>query len=631
MKLFNLKYIVIILALVVIATLLSVNQTFHQQETVYSDLWHSLSGQRDRNPQVVIVSLDEETLNQQPDEPLVFWGPYFASAIERLRQAGAGPIGLDFIFSFNAEAWFQKHELDPTLAMNFEAPIRQQLFQGDVVLAAAIDFNSQGEATLLLPIDSLWRFLPNGLADVGLLNLSEDQDGVVRQFIPQLLENDIDPRFGFATLLASKSGTTQIDAQATERFNIGYLGGPGTIPSISFSRLLDETAFTEQEQALLKNKIIIISAEHAAHQDRHQTPYDRFQLGGETGLMTGPMPKLMNGAEIQANIIETLLSGRSPRQVTLGYQLGFLFILIVAIVLLFFRLSVWKAAIAALIIVLALTVPGYLAFTADSLFPVFLPQLIVAIAFTGIIGLRLTGEERERRHMRKVFGRYIPDTVVDKLMAKGARPDLGEMVDVTIMFSDIRNFTTLSEILGPRKILALLNAYYERSCERIMAHGGIIDKFMGDGIMVIFGSPEKYPDHARRALQAAIEMRDVAQDFQTWVNQHHPDLELPEFDIGIGINTGEALAGNIGFAKRSDFATIGDTTNTAARLEGLTKTLGWKIVASAATIDAAGDIVITDGQDTCKVKGRDQEVDVFEVVDLKTGEPLTTGLSETSS
>ena len=163
----------------------------------------------------------------------------------------------------------------------------------------------------------------------------------------------------------------------------------------------------------------------------------------------------------------------------------------------------------------------------------------------------------------------------------------------------------------------MLNAYFSEVNRAILEQGGIINKYIGDAVMVIFGAPEPLPDHARRALKAALAMQRIAQDFRAWMQQHFPDRDLPEFRIGIGLHTGNAVIGNVGSAQRMEYTAIGDTVNTASRLESASKDLGWTIVASTATITAAGPDILTSGHETIHVKGREQAVEVFEVIGVK--------------
>jgi adenylate cyclase len=243
------------------------------------------------------------------------------------------------------------------------------------------------------------------------------------------------------------------------------------------------------------------------------------------------------------------------------------------------------------------------------------------------LGIKLTGEEREKIRLRKIFSRYVDDDVVEKLVASGRLPDLGgEVCHITVLFADIRNFTTISEKLKPRQVVEMLNYYLSRACDSIQTKGGTVDKFIGDAVMAVFGAPVSYPDHARRALEAALELEKKARDLRTWMQHHFSGNGLPEFAIGIGLHTGEAIVGNIGSSKRLEYTAIGDTVNAAARLESLTKELGWTIVASKSTIEAAPGVV-TGRKEIRMVKGRQELVEVFEVLGLNGSsiEKLTLG------
>jgi adenylate cyclase len=185
---------------------------------------------------------------------------------------------------------------------------------------------------------------------------------------------------------------------------------------------------------------------------------------------------------------------------------------------------------------------------------------------------------------------------------------------VTVLFSDIRGFTTMSEKLTPHEVVEMLNAYFTRVCEPILAQGGTIDKYIGDAVMAVFGSTVSYPDHARRGLKAALGMQKEAEAFKEWMGKRFPDRGLGEFRIGIGLYTGDALVGNIGAPKRLEFATIGDTVNAASRLEGITKEMKVVIAAAETTVNAAGMGVVVGKIETMTVKGRKEPIRVYEVL-----------------
>ena len=175
-----------------------------------------------------------------------------------------------------------------------------------------------------------------------------------------------------------------------------------------------------------------------------------------------------------------------------------------------------------------------------------------------------------------MFGRYVSNQVVEALLKSGNRPELGgQSQPMTVLFSDIRNFTTISERLNAKEVVEMLNTYFERACAPLLAEGGSIDKFIGDAIMVEFGSPLPLDDHALRGVRAATALRSVAEEFSVWMTQRFPDRNLPTFAVGIGLHSGEAVIGNIGSPTRMEFTAIGDTVNLASRLEGMTKAVSY--------------------------------------------------------
>lgn len=217
---------------------------------------------------------------------------------------------------------------------------------------------------------------------------------------------------------------------------------------------------------------------------------------------------------------------------------------------------------------------------------------------------------REREMLKVGFARYVSKDVVDALLAKGESPEVhGERREVTILFSDIRNFTTLAERLRPEEVVDLLNEYFERMIEVVFRHQGTLDKFIGDGLMVLFGAPLADPDHAAHAVAAALEMQvEVAALREKWRRDG-----LPVIEIGVGVHTGAAIVGNIGSSRRLEYTAIGDTVNLAARIESATKELGRSILVSDSTQAAVATQFDTEPLGEIRVKGRDAPVAVFSV------------------
>jgi adenylate cyclase len=623
------------LAVVVTAAMFGLSWTgwLEGPENFYSDLWHRLAGVRYQPQHVAIVALDEATLKQY-SEPLVCWTPHFARAVEVLRRVGARIIGLDYFYQVSIADWLKTLDLPPDhSSLKYDEPLMKQLSLGKIILAAYRSSDGQSRSRIMLPIPAYWRALPGRKRDLGLINLFNDDDGVIRRYVPALSDDQGQAMLTFAKLLALRAQDLDVQAELAgleqeadlpawsaddpraDVLNrlpiIGFVGPPNTIPRLSMGRLLAEGAENDEAVKGLKDKIVIIAFEPDTSQDIHQTPYSLSFWLWPGNDMSGP--------EVHANIVETLITGIYPKPVPISLDSLYLAGVILTGAAIFYLLRPLGGLAAGVVLAVFAGVPAYLVFKNYWLLPTAQVQLGILLTYMGTLGMKLTGEERERARLRKIFSRYVDDEVVERLLASGKLPDLGgEVFQVTVLFADIRNFTTISEKLGPRQVVEMLNKYLGQACDCILAQGGTVDKFIGDAVMAVFGAPVSYPDHARRALQAALTMAEKAKELRTWMKQHYGGLDLPEFNIGIGLHTGEAIVGNIGSPKRLEFTAIGDTVNAASRLESLTKELGWGIVAGKSTIEAAPG-VITGGKEIRQVKGRKEAIEVFEVTGLNEG------------
>jgi adenylate cyclase len=220
-------------------------------------------------------------------------------------------------------------------------------------------------------------------------------------------------------------------------------------------------------------------------------------------------------------------------------------------------------------------------------------------------------EAFERQRVRDTFARFVPPEVVGEVLDR-ADEDLrlgGRSVEVTVLFSDIRGFTTFSETRQPEEVLEILNRYHEQMTDAVMDHGGTLISFIGDGIMAVFGAPIEQEDHADRALAAAKEMLSVRLPrFNEWMRGGGGG---EEFQIGIGLNSGPVVAGNIGSLQRLDYTAIGDTVNTAARLEGMTKGTEHDLFVAESTRELLRDGSDLTFVDSMPVRGRAQTIKVW--------------------
>ncbi|MEW6040639.1 MAG: adenylate/guanylate cyclase domain-containing protein, partial [Elusimicrobiota bacterium] len=239
------------------------------------------------------------------------------------------------------------------------------------------------------------------------------------------------------------------------------------------------------------------------------------------------------------------------------------------------------------------------------------PGLSIILSFSGVMGYRLLTEEKEKRWIKKTFSYYLSPTVIDELAGNPDKLRLGgERKILTVLFSDIRNFTTISEKLNPEEVVGILNEYLSAMTDIVFKHSGTLDKFIGDAIMAFWGAPIYSEDHAEKAVECALEMIDKLKELQEeWKRQNKPII-----DIGIGINTGEMVVGNLGSHQRMDYTVIGDNVNLGSRLEGLNKQYATHIIISEATNEAIKHKFKSKSLGQVSVKGKEKPVTIFELL-----------------
>ena len=589
-------------------------------EVVYQDLWVRLGTERPVK-HVALVELDEAALQSYPDDPLVFWTPQFARAIGVLRQAGVQVIGLDFHFSVSPEQWMAKVAGPGSRAARaHDQAFRRELSSGKVVLAGM-----QPGAEAFLPAPDYLVVLPDFdvRAHVGAADLVGDPDGALRRMSAlapgALLAQESAVRLlSLPMLLAIRASGQDPGAQAWKfggrqlraddpPWRLAWSGPPMTVERLSMKALLAEDALNNPRVRALAGKVVVIGPAYVGANDLHLTPYGY-------GLFQA---RLMSGAEVHAQSVEALLSGRFVDEVPQWARMAAtLLVLAIGLAVWRFRSPLQGLATLAVLVLLLAVFAAWL-YPRGWILPVAQMQLATLLLFLGMYGLRFSLGERERNRVRAMFSRYVSDSVVQAMLASPDMPRLGgQAAELTVLFSDIRNFTTLSERLQPEEVVEMANRWFELVCEILREEGGLIDKFIGDAVMAEFGVPLAQPDHARRAVRAALRMAAVAEELRGWLRQRFPGRDLPEFAVGVGLHSGVAVIGNIGSSQRMEYTAIGDTVNLASRLEGLTKTLGCVVVASRATVDQVGPGLKTGRCETLRVKGREQPVEVLEIVGL---------------
>jgi adenylate cyclase len=225
-------------------------------------------------------------------------------------------------------------------------------------------------------------------------------------------------------------------------------------------------------------------------------------------------------------------------------------------------------------------------------------------------------EQREKKYIRQTFSKFVSKSVVDELLKDPDKLKLGgEKKILTVLFSDIRGFTTISERLTPEALVEHLNEYLQAMTDIVFKYLGTLDKYVGDEIMAFWGAPIPQDDHAVLAARAAVEMMHVLDGLnKKWATEGKPELH-----IGIGLNTGDMVVGNMGSSSRMDYTLMGDNVNLGARLEGTNKIYNTGIIISEATYEYVKEHIIARELDLIRVKGKELPVKIYELVDIKEG------------
>jgi len=320
-----------------------------------------------------------------------------------------------------------------------------------------------------------------------------------------------------------------------------------------------------------------------------------------------------------ANVLNTILEGNYLYKVDSRMNLAIIFIIAIITGICVALLSpVYSLASSFLILILYSLLCIFLFKEKGLLVDMVRPLSTVLLSYIGIVSYNFATEEKEKRWIRNAFGHYVSKNVMEEILKDPSKLKLGgERKELTVLFSDIRSFTTYSEKHQPEEVVAILNEYLDEMTKVILKHNGTLDKYVGDEIMAIFGAPATSieTDHAERAVATALDMLKRLKKLQEkWKSEGRESL-----DIGIGINTGPMLVGNIGSSDRLDYTVIGDSVNLGARIEGLTRNYNNHLIISEFTYAYVKDMVEVKKLDAVKVKGKEKPVIMYEVLNLRKG------------
>lgn len=427
----------------------------------------------------------------------------------------------------------------------------------------------------------------------GLANFSEDSDRIGR------FASLYQPVEGWAlpALSASVARFTGVRLPDAQHIRLNWYGKAPRI--ISFSTLFNDLAKEHPVIAPgLKDAIVVIGPTAPGLNDFRPTAVDA----------------LMPGTQIITTAIANLRTQDWLRDIPARWPLTFF--LIAALVLAFWRrLNPLNSAMVLAVATLLLFAASYFLLSLRWYVPVASALTLAWLAYALLSAEAFWRERRDREAAVMLFRRFLDPRVVDELVKTGefSRDKKPEAREITILFSDIRGFTSLSETRTPEAVVELLNRYFSQQVEVIFKHGGTLDKFIGDAIMAFWNAPTENPRHAEQAVAAALEMGEALDRFKKELAE--TDGTLADFDIGIGVHTGQAVVGFLGSDDRLDYTAIGDTVNLASRIEGCTKGVA-RVLVSGATRDAcarhAGNAFSFKNHGEFHVKGRDQGVELLE-------------------
>jgi adenylate cyclase len=572
---------------------------------------------------IVLVTIDNYSFEALP-ERWPYPRSYYAHIVENLTRAGAAVIGIDVIFDV-------PDKYDPDKDAQLARAIRES---GKVILARKLEQSPRLRTYQFLvePIDTLKEAAQNSM---GLVSIESDTDGIYRRYPVFQVYND-EYLFSFVIEAIKKysgenpairfdsernylqAGEFRIPLYQSSTMLINFAGPAGTFPQYSFASVMDDERidlgeeydlnfFTENllPDNVFKDKIVLIGSTVAELKDNFPTPFLEYR-----GMVTE-----MPGVEIVANGIRTVLNNVHYRKPSFWITVASVLILMASVQFLAFRIStIWSTVLTVLIMVVVIA-SQFLLFTRYRLvLDMVLPLLGISFAFVSITLYRFVLTQQEKRRIMGAFQQYVPVKVVKELLEHPEKLTLGgEERYMTVLFTDMANFTTISETLPPQDLVMLINEYLSEMTEIILKYDGIIDKYEGDAIMAEFGAPVYYSDHALKGCYTALEMQNHLKELsRRWRREGKPILTCRA-----GINTGKMIVGNMGSKKVFDYTVVGDEVNLASRLEGANKIFGTRVMISESTYNEVKEAIITRPLDMLTVKGRQRPVRVYELVTRK--------------
>ena len=558
---------------------------------------------------VAIVAIDDRSLRELAGDGRLFAWPrdHYGRVVTALAEAGARVIVLDVLFDAPAQD-------DAALADSVAKA-------GNVVLPVAGDVPGSSENGRPPQYDMLATPVPSlvlAAAGLGHANLDPDGDGAVRRVQVSITSGDQEvpalalaaaarylrrpaalegpPRDGYLLF----AGRAIPIADRHRGMLVNYLGPPyqpgrqSPFPIVSFVDVLRGQA----DLKAFRDRVVLVGLVTTGFADDYWTPPS--------------IGRKMSGVEIHASAVETILRPAFLRPVS-ATTTGLMAVLFAVVAGLgAYRLRVVPSVALALGLVLTYFVAAFALFDFGLLLNLVYPPLAPMVAFGAVVLYRVLFVEADQRAARRMLAGYLSPAVMHEVLREPGRLRLGgTRREMTVLFSDIRDFTAHSEQLDPQLLVGLLNEYLTEMSAVVFEHGGVVDKFVGDGLMAFWGAPMAQEDHARRACLAALGMVRRIRTLHT----HWQQAGFPQLAIGVGVNTGVMSVGNMGSQERFSYTVIGDAVNLAARLEPLNKEYGTSVLATEATLLAAGGGFDHRFIGRLAIRGKTEPVSVYELLE----------------
>jgi adenylate cyclase len=566
---------------------------------------------------VLLLRIDEESEDHLNVRANDITRDMYAQAVTNLAKAGATLVGFDIIFA---------RPKDPRQDLAFARAMQKA---GNVVLARYI-----GQKGHRVP----YQLFRDAELSEAMINVALQKDRCLRDMPLLALDFSGDEpvpvltmSLELARLYLASDGEQELDLSRSDRLGLGplqipypngrmlirFYGPPGTFPRMSFWRAVKG----ELDPGEVRGKIVLIGPSTPTLHDFYCTPYLqkeaatlKLEDGDEEVKVLGA---LMDGFEIHANAIQTILDRRfvTRSKNQKGMMPAILLVqgILGTMVLISKKRGSFVTTVFKWAFYVGIGAAGLLLLWKYDYWLDITPMyFLLAAQHTAAVSYQRLVERKKRRQVEGMFGRYVSHQIRDFLVEHpdAANPS-GRKERLTMFFSDVRGFTSMSEKMEPQEVQQLLSEYFTEMTGILFKHGGTLDKFMGDAIMAFFGNPQPQPDHAKRTVLMALEMQEAI----ARLNQKLTAEGRRTIGVGMGINTGDVTVGNLGSKDFLDYTVIGDAVNLACRLEQNAK--AGEIIVTQATYDEVKDVVEAEPMEPIRVKGKSEPIPIYRVVRRK--------------